>query len=144
MRSLIVAVSFLAVLALVHGHGRLVKPAGRATLWRNPEFAKYNPPRNYDDTQLFCGGVYVRTKYVTVPWKFWIIACKLDFQKQVQYDLNNGSCGICGDPFNEPQPRTHEGGGMFGRGIIVGEYKAGQVRGNRIVPTTWCVIIRQC
>lgn len=32
-----------------------------------------------------------------------------------------------GDPYNEPQPRKHEGGGFYGRGIIAAEYKQGQV-----------------
>lgn len=48
------------VIACVNGHGRLIQPAGRATLWRFPEFRPYNPVPDYDDTQCFCGGFYVR------------------------------------------------------------------------------------
>jgi len=87
----------------VNGHGRLVQPAGRATLWRYQKFARFNPVANYDDTQLFCGGF------------------------QHQYEVNGGKCGICGDPYEEPQPRKHEGGGLYGRGIITGEYQSGSV-----------------
>jgi len=87
----------------VHGHGRLWKPAGRGTLWRFPQYQSFNPQPDYDDNQGFCGGA------------------------ATQFGLNEGKCGICGDPFNEPQPRTHEGGGLYGRGIIAAEYKAGQV-----------------
>jgi len=35
---------------------------------------------------------------------------------------------VCGDPYNETQPRENEDGGIYGLGIIVREYKSGQVR----------------
>jgi hypothetical protein len=57
---------------LVQGHGRLLEPPNRSSLWRLPEFAKYNPTPNYDDNQLYCGGF------------------------AVQYQKNGGNCGPCG------------------------------------------------
>lgn len=41
---------------LVSGHGMLLKPVARGSAWR------YYPdaPANYEDSELFCGGFYVR------------------------------------------------------------------------------------
>lgn len=39
----------------VTGHGRLVDPPSRSSMWR---YGFKNPP-NYDDNQLYCGGVQV-------------------------------------------------------------------------------------
>jgi len=100
--TLVAVVALATVIANVNGHGRLVQPAGRATLWRYDEFKQFNPLPDYDDTQAFCGGFYV------------------------QYSLNEGKCGICGDPWDEVPPRAHEGGGRYGRGIITGNYTAGE------------------
>ncbi|ODM99780.1 hypothetical protein Ocin01_06884 [Orchesella cincta] len=95
--------SLLAIVVLVNGHGRLWSPAGRGTLWRFPQFQKYNPERDYNDVEGFCGGFHV------------------------QYNENGGNCGVCGDSYSDPAPRRHEGGGLFGRGIITGNYSAGQI-----------------
>lgn len=54
----------------VHGHGRLIEPAARGTMWRFAEYADYDPPVNYDDNELYCGGF------------------------GVQYVQNGGKCGI--------------------------------------------------
>lgn len=60
MRTFLVAACLLGALTVsVNGHARLNRPPGRATLWRYQEFAKFNPPKNYDDNQLFCGGAQV-------------------------------------------------------------------------------------
>lgn len=45
----------------------------------------------------------------------------------VQFQKNGGKCGVCGDSYDEAQPRTHEAGGEFGQGIITKEYIVGQV-----------------
>ena len=37
-------------------HGRLMEPPSRASMHR----LGYNTPRNYEDNQLFCGGVQVK------------------------------------------------------------------------------------
>ena len=67
---------FLLLIGLnveVDCHGRLMNPPMRNSIWRFPEFAKYNPPTDYDDNQLYCGGF------------------------AVQYEKNGGKCGIwCG------------------------------------------------
>ena len=39
----------------VIGHGRLISPPGRSTMWRYG----YSTPANYDDNQMSCGGFYV-------------------------------------------------------------------------------------
>ena len=44
----------------------------------------------------------------------------------MQYDLNDGRCGVCGDPWSD-QPREHEAGGKFANGIITRSYDIGQV-----------------
>ncbi|XP_045212254.2 uncharacterized protein LOC123563489 isoform X2 [Mercenaria mercenaria] len=93
---------FLAVLPLcwlpgISGHGRLIDPPSRSSMWR---YGFKNPP-NYDDNQLYCGGV------------------------QVQYELNGGKCGVCGDPWNGPRP--NEPPGKYANGIIVRKYSPGEV-----------------
>ncbi|GFR84280.1 hypothetical protein ElyMa_005994900 [Elysia marginata] len=87
---------FLLVLK-VKGHGRLLEPPSRGSLWR----LGYSAPVNYEDNQLFCGGV------------------------KVQYSINGGKCGVCGDPWNGK--REHEAGGRYANGVIVRKYKVGQV-----------------
>ncbi|GBL98536.1 hypothetical protein AVEN_111646-1 [Araneus ventricosus] len=39
----------------VQGHGRLLEPPSRSSMWR----FGYDTPRNYDDNELFCGGIYI-------------------------------------------------------------------------------------
>lgn len=40
---------------------------------------------------------------------------------------NHGKCGVCGDNYADPVPRSHESGGAFASGIIVRRYAPGQV-----------------
>jgi len=80
------------------GHGRLRHPTGRSTMWRYG----FETPENVNDHELNCGG----------------------FGKQQK---NNGLCGVCGDPFDQPRPRDNEMGGRYGLGIVVEEYVEGQM-----------------
>ena len=43
----------------------------------------------------------------------------------MQYDINGGKCGVCGDAWNGP--RDNEVGGKYANGIIVRKYEPGQV-----------------
>jgi len=86
------------LLARVQGHGRLRHPAGRSTMWRYG----FPTPENVNDHELNCGG----------------------FGRQQK---NNGLCGVCGDPYDEPRPRQNEMGGRYGLGIVSQEYVEGQV-----------------
>ncbi|XP_022343370.2 uncharacterized protein LOC111136653 [Crassostrea virginica] len=79
-----------AALGLVEPHGYLKDPPARGTMWT----LGWNTPKNYNHMQMFCGG------------------------KQHQYLVNGGKCGICGDPYDAPQPRDNEGGGLYSSGII--------------------------
>lgn len=74
-----------------------------SSIWRIPEFKSFNPPTNYDDNQLFCGGIH-------------------------QKEVVGGNCGVCGDPYTDSTPRANEIGGKYYRGIITGKYTAGGVR----------------
>ena len=40
--------------------------------------------------------------------------------------LKTFKCGLCGDPNGSPEPRDHEDGGKWGKGITVAQYKAGE------------------
>lgn len=82
-----------------HGHGRLLEPPGRSSLWR----FGFDAPPNYNDNELYCGG------YTN------------------QWVTNEGKCGICGDPYEDHQPRANEAGGTYGLGIIARDYTVGQV-----------------
>lgn len=44
-----------------------------------------------------------------------------------QWRKNHGRCGVCGDPWDVPEPRPHETRGRYGRGIIVRNYTQAQV-----------------
>ncbi|GIY88160.1 chitin-binding type-4 domain-containing protein [Caerostris extrusa] len=89
----------LQLTSMVSGHGRLIEPPSRSSMWR---FGFKTKP-NYNDNELFCGGY-------TVHWQ-----------------RNGGKCGVCGDAWDMPKPRPNEAGGIYGRGIIVRSYKPGQV-----------------
>lgn len=73
------------------------------SVWRVPEFAPFNPPTNWNDMELFCGGAH-------------------------QVEIVGGNCGVCGDRYTDPTPRANEMGGQWYRGIITGRYSAGSVR----------------
>merc|ERR1711962_173814 len=90
--------SIVTFLDLVHSHGRLMDPASRNAMWRKG----YPNPVNYNDNELYCGGFVV------------------------QYQKNDGKCGVCGDDYKEKVPRRHEAGGEFGNGIISRRYTMGQ------------------
>lgn len=68
----------------VNAHGTMVDPISRNSLWRIDSSA----PVNYNDIELFCGGIGVTTQYY-------------------------GKCGICGDPYPMKTPRPHETGGYM-------------------------------
>ncbi|KAK8780914.1 hypothetical protein V5799_017739 [Amblyomma americanum] len=76
-----------------------MEPPSRSSMWR---FGFKTPP-NYNDNELFCGGY------------------------SVHWQQNGGKCGVCGDPWHQPQPRNNEAGGKYAKGIIVRRYKRGEV-----------------
>eukprot|EP00090_Calanus_glacialis_P002597 TRINITY_DN11942_c0_g1_i3.p1 TRINITY_DN11942_c0_g1~~TRINITY_DN11942_c0_g1_i3.p1 ORF type:complete len:523 (+),score=102.89 TRINITY_DN11942_c0_g1_i3:95-1663(+) len=80
------------------GHGRLIEPPSRSTMWRYG----FSTPANYNDHESYCGG-FTR-----------------------QWQTNGGKCGICGDPWDEKKPRANEAGGTYGRGVITRKYKKNQ------------------
>ena len=100
--SLLVLLIVAATISSVHGHGRLIRPPNRSSIWRFPEYASQNPPPNYTDNELYCGGVH-------------------------QAENPGTNCGPCGDPVGASRPRPNEHGGTYGRGIVTGRYNAGQV-----------------
>ena len=81
----------------VNGHGRLVEPPSRNSMWR---YGFSNPP-NYSDNQLNCGGF------------------------SFQWNNNGGKCGVCGDPYGKSQPHVFPG--KYANNIITRTYKQGQI-----------------
>ncbi|XP_062605206.1 uncharacterized protein LOC134266995 [Saccostrea cucullata] len=79
------------------GHGYLVEPPQRSSLWR-----RGLGPDNFNDNALNCGG----------------------FKRQ--WTQNGGKCGICGDAYDLPPPRPNEDGGFYGRGFIIRTYRSGE------------------
>lgn len=43
----------------------------------------------------------------------------------MQWDQNGGKCGLCGDNYADPIPRSHELRGYYGQGEIVRSYRKG-------------------
>uniref|UniRef100_A0A336LYJ2 CSON004461 protein n=1 Tax=Culicoides sonorensis TaxID=179676 RepID=A0A336LYJ2_CULSO len=104
--SLLITVIFILIQLFhyIEGHGMVLEPVARGSRWRFNESA----PRNYNDAELYCGG------------------------RTVQWNQNNGKCGICGDNFADSRPRRHEIGGEFGEPVIVGVYKRKSILTSRI------------
>ena len=112
----------LSTCQLVSPHGRFIDPPSRVSAWRSG----FPTQANYNDHETNCGG----------------------FGRQWQ--RNGGRCGVCGDPYDEAQPRAGEGGGKydcslililshslhftfyqrgtfrFGKGVIVKRYSSGE------------------
>lgn len=96
----------ITICGIALGHVRLRNPAGRSSIWRDPQFAHLNPLVNEKDDDIRCGGLpYLQPDPVD-------------------------NCGVCGDLATEEVPRSNENGGKYGRGIITGVYRAGQVAMN--------------
>ncbi|KAL0278774.1 UNVERIFIED_CONTAM: hypothetical protein PYX00_000489 [Menopon gallinae] len=88
---------FLFFVTQVSGHGMMLSPPSRSSMWR----FGFDTPPNYNDNELFCGGF------------------------AVQWDKNGGKCGICGDAYHDKRPRENEHGGKYGTGKISMQYKEG-------------------
>ncbi len=64
---------------------------------------------------------------------FWTHYTVKDFKSYcfivyyIQWDKNCGKCGICGDPYPDPEPRNHEDNGLYDNGYIVRTYREGQL-----------------
>ncbi|CAL8077603.1 unnamed protein product [Orchesella dallaii] len=81
----------------VKGHGRLIEPPSRSSMWRYG----FNTTANYNDHELYCGG-FAR-----------------------QHQKNSGKCGVCGDPWDGSKP--NEAGGTYAQGIIVRKYRQNSI-----------------
>ncbi|CAG2245934.1 unnamed protein product [Mytilus edulis] len=92
------ALGISCLLIGVSGHGRMIDPPQRSSLWRFYPGQGFEP--NYNDNELFCGG-FAR-----------------------QYDQNDGKCGTCGDPYDGE--RKNEAGGIYAKGFIARRYEKGQ------------------
>lgn len=62
-RNLKTVACFILVLATKidesFSNGRFLEPPSRSSMWRFPEFKHLNPPENYNDNHLDCGGKLV-------------------------------------------------------------------------------------
>lgn len=68
MKMMVMTVVMMTMtLRSVRGHGRLVEPPSRSSMWRYG----FNTPHNYDDNALNCGGLNVGT-FKTAPLIFRI------------------------------------------------------------------------
>lgn len=97
-RCWVLAVLLSCLLQGCEAQGRLVDPPSRASMWRYD----FSNPVDFNDDRVDCGG----------------------FKRQ--WRKNQGRCGVCGDPWDLPEPRPHETRGGYGRGIIVRNYTQGQ------------------
>jgi len=93
-----ILVGLLPAVSLVSGHARLVEPPSRASMWRYG----FDTPPNYNDNEGFCGGFFV------------------------QWEVNGGRCGLCGDAWNAEVQEHEAPGGKYATGTIVREYTLGQ------------------
>lgn len=123
--------SFLLIILLIslfqqsNSHGRFMKPPNRSSVWRDPEFSSQNPPKNYEDNELFCGSVHQTENPGTKCGG--ILKFKSTFFKSQIYNNSKYFYTVCGDPQSDPVPRANEVGGKWYQGIITGQYKTGDV-----------------
>ncbi|CAK1587270.1 unnamed protein product [Parnassius mnemosyne] len=103
------AIALSALVVSVSGHGRVIQPPSRASAWR----FGFPTAADYDDDGRNCGGFFH------------------------QHSVNGGKCGICGDPYDQPQPRHHEIGGIYGAGVIVADYKSGELITATVIITAY-------
>jgi len=97
MFKLFVFSTLLVYVHNVHGHGRLMDPPSRASMWR----VGFNTPPDYEDNQGFCG-VFM-----------------------TQWAQNDGKCGICGDNWSD-DVKQHETPNKYATGTIAAEYEPNQ------------------
>jgi len=93
-------VLFLTLSSLANqawGQGYLFTPPARGTAWRKG----FDTPINYSDKEMHCGGF------------------------NTQWKVNDGKCGICGDPWNGKR-ENEAPGGKYATGTIVATYISGQ------------------
>eukprot|EP00092_Neocalanus_flemingeri_P005351 GFUD01005765.1.p1 GENE.GFUD01005765.1~~GFUD01005765.1.p1 ORF type:complete len:328 (-),score=66.88 GFUD01005765.1:130-1092(-) len=95
--SVIFIFTLTVLISYTSGHARLLEPPSRSSMWR----MGYPTPPDYQDNEGFCGGY------------------------QVQWGVNGGKCGVCGDAYNDPVKEHEAPGGRFATGIIVREYQPG-------------------
>ena len=89
-------VLLLVEISIVQGHGRLMDPPSRNSMWR----AGFPNPPNYNDNELNCGGF------------------------SYQWSVHGGKCGVCGDPYGKTQ--KHVSPGKYANNIITRTYRIGQ------------------
>lgn len=92
----LIIISLVTIIGCIAAHGTVYDPVDRQTRWRYNSSA----PVDNDDVGLNCGG------------------------STVQWNKNGGRCGLCGDNYEAPTPRSHELGGHYGEGIIVRTYNS--------------------
>ncbi|GFS18892.1 high mobility group nucleosome-binding domain-containing protein 5 [Elysia marginata] len=95
-RLLFLLLLLVAEFPATRGHGRLLDPPSRASMWR----LGFDSPADYDDHQGYCGG------------------------KSALWNRFDGKCGVCGDPIR-PRPRPHERGGQYYTGTPTRVYQSG-------------------
>ena len=84
--------------AVVRGHGMLFDPPSRNSAWR----FGFSTPVQWTDNELNCGG------------------------REVQWDTNNGKCGVCGDRYDAESPKyVHPG--LYATDTITKTYTRGQI-----------------
>ena len=105
----------LALVNVIWGHGRLMDPPGRGTMWRyqstNPLLQGYTFIPNYTDNGNNCGGLGHQVNQGT---------------DNLLFPESSGNCGVCGDAYDEAEPRRHEDGGVYGKKIVSAVYTPGQ------------------
>lgn len=67
-KSLIFVPCFLLFVKIkdVNSNGRFLEPPSRSSIWRFEEFKNQNPPVNYNDNHLDCGGALVIIIYILI------------------------------------------------------------------------------
>ena len=72
------------VVRIVLGHGRLMEPPSRSSMWR----LGYNTPHNYQDNELFCGGFQVCICFVYLSLSFSFVKINLSELRDLTFFID--------------------------------------------------------
>ncbi len=114
-----------AMLLLVRrggGHGRLVEPPSRSSMWR----LGYNTPRNYQDNELFCGGFQVSARPKPVLSLVRVSGLNVEITN-TQHTTNMTKLCICECKWSSRHILSgacdHPGAGLHGVHIMLFQHK---------------------
>ena len=80
---------------------------------------------DYTDQGLNCGGLSYQVSQGMGNHQVWTTRWRYGLHCGLRILVQGGKCGVCGDAYGDVEPRQHEDGGKYGKGIITAQYQPG-------------------